>query len=478
MMGKLLKVIDFNCGIGGRTEGFLRAGYEVVMATETDAEKAEIYNHSHNMSAVQYELEEDNYVELPEVDVFAGQIRSKTFNISGQENEKYNRDVDTNTSVIMKAIRVKRPKACLFVCGSATKSKYVPNFFEYFTEQLGMLDYKAYIQRLSSGDYTELPLKETKIYVIAIRCDVSRSEFLFPLGRHKEKNTLDFNRFFEKNVDPWYSKVNYNNFTDIKRNTLYKSLFGKYGETKEIDTGMMSTMYVAFREGLRRFTHNEMAKCKGMTDYNYNNCLNKRNMYGYISEASNAYVIEVLAKQLKKVLQEEDAETWQELTSANDIVTARLSGFEYENEKESEDDEIHLLPYRAEDIRIDQKMISLYQIYRWMTQKTLDLSPEFQRNFVWDIHKKSLLIESLMLNIPIPAFYFDENEDGMKSVIDGVQRLSTIYSFLKNEFKLKGLQYLTNCNRLTFSELEKNIKRELKIHNLQLIFWMPDVRIR
>lgn len=59
-----------------------------------------------------------------------------------------------------------------------------------------------------------------------------------------------------------------------------------------------------------------------------------------------------------------------------------------------------------------------------------------------------------MLKIPIPAFYFEENENGCRTVIDGMQWLTTIYDFLKDKFKLCGLQYLKKCEGCTFEQLD------------------------
>ena len=93
-----------------------------------------------------------------------------------------------------------------------------------------------------------------------------------------------------------------------------------------------------------------------------------------------------------------------------------ISGLEYEDEADDLGmDEIEGIPYCADDIRIDQKMFSLYQVFRWIQQGKLNLRPDFQRNFIWSRKKQSLLIESLMLKIPIPAFYFYENEENWSS---------------------------------------------------------------
>lgn len=76
----------------------------------------------------------------------------------------------------------------------------------------------------------------------------------------------------------------------------------------------------------------------------------------------------------------------------------------------------------------------------------LDLSPDFQRNYVWDTKRKSRLIESLMLKIPVPAFYLAETSQGKYQVVDGLQRLTTISDFMNNQFALKYLEYLNSLD--------------------------------
>ena len=140
----------------------------------------------------------------------------------------------------------------------------------------------------------------------------------------------------------------------------------------------------------------------------------------------------------------------------------------YENELvgiESEDkgeENIDDSPYSPDDVRISQHMYSVYQVHHWIEKGVLTLSPDFQRNMVWDIQRKSLLIESLMLKIPIPAFYFQEDINGDKLVIDGLQRLSTIYSYMEDSFRLKGLQYLENYNGYCYSQLPRKYKTRIE----------------
>lgn len=125
-------------------------------------------------------------------------------------------------------------------------------------------------------------------------------------------------------------------------------------------------------------------------------------------------------------------------------------------------EDIETMPYSPEDIRIESRMISVFLLYTWIEIETLDLHPEFQRKNVWDNHKKSLLIESLMLRIPIPAFYMGEERDGNKFVIDGLQRLSAIYSFMKEEYYLTGLEYLGIYDRFKYSELPRKYRARIE----------------
>lgn len=114
-------------------------------------------------------------------------------------------------------------------------------------------------------------------------------------------------------------------------------------------------------------------------------------------------------------------------------------------------------PYDPESIRVDTKTFSLRQIFDMIVNGDINLSPDFQRNLVWDDFRKSRLIESVLLRIPLPMFYFSQDEEGVLSVVDGLQRLSAIKEFMENKLKLKDLEYLKKCNNCYYSK-EKHIE--------------------
>lgn len=84
----------------------------------------------------------------------------------------------------------------------------------------------------------------------------------------------------------------------------------------------------------------------------------------------------------------------------------------------------------------------------------LDLQPQYQRRLRWSSERKSRLIESFLMNVPVPPIFLSEEADGTYAVIDGKQRITAITEFLSDELELSGLQYYKSLNGRTLSTLE------------------------
>ena len=84
-------------------------------------------------------------------------------------------------------------------------------------------------------------------------------------------------------------------------------------------------------------------------------------------------------------------------------------------------------PWDPDKIRIHTKHYSLKQTVDSIAEHEIDLAPDFQRAYVWKDWQRWGLIESLLLGIPLPSFYFSEDSEGRVQVVDGVQRLTTIF---------------------------------------------------
>lgn len=92
---------------------------------------------------------------------------------------------------------------------------------------------------------------------------------------------------------------------------------------------------------------------------------------------------------------------------------------------------------------------------------TLILHPKFQRAAVWDDKRKSRLIESLLLNLPIPPCFLAEDDDGTRVVVDGQQRLNAINEFYHGKYALKGLEVLKELNEKRWEELPPKLDRKI-----------------
>ncbi|MGV3354421.1 DUF262 domain-containing protein [Streptococcus orisratti] len=165
---------------------------------------------------------------------------------------------------------------------------------------------------------------------------------------------------------------------------------------------------------------------------------------------------------------------FQESLQENVIEKAENDFLGVENTEDISSEEISN-PFNPDEIKIQQQLLSVRYLYELYTEDAINLSPDFQRGYVWKENKrKSHLIESLMLSIPIPAFYLfetgaDSSDDYEFSVIDGQQRLTTIFSFLDNEFRLSSLEYLGDLyNGKKFSELPSKIKSRINRTQLAL----------
>lgn len=122
--------------------------------------------------------------------------------------------------------------------------------------------------------------------------------------------------------------------------------------------------------------------------------------------------------------------------------------------------------YPAE-VRVNREQYACSHIKTLVEKRhEVELSPDFQRNDVWKNNQKSELIESILMGIPIPVIYLFENKDGIKQVVDGKQRISTIIDFQNEKITLKNLRILDELNNKTFSQLPPKLQAKFEDYQL------------
>lgn len=146
------------------------------------------------------------------------------------------------------------------------------------------------------------------------------------------------------------------------------------------------------------------------------------------------------------------------------------------DELNSENDDTGLeLDENQRKIIWQAKDFSIREFSSMQQDGDLDLQPNYQRKYVATPAIASRLIESVLMDVPIPVIYLAEEKDSSYSVIDGQQRLTSFLSFLNghfpdgNEFKLTGLKVYKELNKKTFKELSKEQQTKIRTTTLHTI---------
>ncbi len=148
-----------------------------------------------------------------------------------------------------------------------------------------------------------------------------------------------------------------------------------------------------------------------------------------------------------------------------------------EVEVEKSHSDLILEPFNPSDINISRQSPTISNLVDMMKEdpSEIDLNTDFQRSGnLWDIEKQSRLIESVLVKFPLPAFYFDVEDNNKWLVVDGLQRLSSINNFILKEQPLKGLEFLTNLEGKTYSELDRHLKRAINQTQVTAYVINPD----
>ncbi len=139
-----------------------------------------------------------------------------------------------------------------------------------------------------------------------------------------------------------------------------------------------------------------------------------------------------------------------------------------EEELEINEDDNRKIIWQAKDF-------SIREFSSMLQDGDLELQPQYQRKYVASPNIASKLIESILMDVPIPVIYLAEENDGSYSVIDGQQRLTSFISFINGKypdgelFKLTGLKVLKELNRKQFSDIEKEYQNKIRKTTLHTI---------
>ena len=148
---------------------------------------------------------------------------------------------------------------------------------------------------------------------------------------------------------------------------------------------------------------------------------------------------------------------------------------EMQLDAEQEDGEELNLPVSQREVLTRPGEPEVRSLYEKEKRGRLVLQPDFQRQYVWDRKKASRLVESVLLRVPLPIVYLSEQPDGKEYVIDGQQRLTSLFSFVDGRFpngepfKLIGLTAYKELNKKGFTELSEEFQNRIQDYNLRTV---------
>lgn len=127
------------------------------------------------------------------------------------------------------------------------------------------------------------------------------------------------------------------------------------------------------------------------------------------------------------------------------------------------------------EVRTEALDLSFGEITNLHSTKEILIQPEYQRLFRWTTDQRSRLIESILLELPIPQIFLIENDNGVLELIDGLQRVCSVIQFIQPEalelepLRLQGCDIITNLNGYTFAELTLKLKLRIKRSSVRAI---------
>ena len=153
--------------------------------------------------------------------------------------------------------------------------------------------------------------------------------------------------------------------------------------------------------------------------------------------------------------------------------------YEYEEMKTDTDDKQELEQrdeiYPSFDIKTEKGFYTVFELKRRFdaNPKRIKLDSEFQRESVWKPIQKAELIESLLMGLPLPIFYFNQDRYGNLIVVDGRQRLTALFDFIDGKFCLNHLKILDQFNEKSFGDLAPVYQTRIEDFQIQAHVIMP-----
>jgi len=339
--GTVLKVVDLAAGLGGRSLGFQKEGFEIVYASVENEESVELYSQlCKNNNCIQKHLQDIKIEEIPDTDVIIAPLKSEVvFRTIASRGPKVVVKKNNTNEIVYNIIKNKRPQIFLLEAPLSVLNEKNRNFSETILERYVSLGYDVSYNVFKESDYSGYPVDSKELFFVGVYKELGT--YAFPKQRYKEYR-YDFLCEDEEQIMPWYRKLKIE-IVENNEGDFYEKQGKKVSSTNILKKNFYIENCRRDSLGIRRFTHNEMASLKGLVGVNYNECSNKRDMYISISFAANVFVVSAIAKEIHNLLEHHDAK---------EIMTKSLN--EKKESKSKGKNKLVFPKHRIQNIHIDQ----------------------------------------------------------------------------------------------------------------------------
>ena len=285
-------VVIFNAGIGISAVAFQNAGFKILASYEAEEDALKEYKRNIGENIYQGALESIEEAQIPDADVYATSIFkpfSKTIRCDVEQEELYS---------FSRILTYKRPKA---FCILANRALLTSDEFECFVKEQG--EYSISYGVYDVQEVTGFPVRERQFYVIGILSHINDS---IRLSNEYYGETLKPELFFEDNRDvdlKYYWKIpkGPKNYTGDENVFLCWKTDG-YEVTTVVDWNYLKLPLVCSDNRVRKLTHREISRLKGVSDDFYLNTSNKAWLYKKLMYAPNVYALQKLIKSIEMLL--------------------------------------------------------------------------------------------------------------------------------------------------------------------------------
>ncbi len=308
-------VVVLNDELGTMTLGFLKMGFNVVSTYVTEKRTEEICKHNFGENVILSNIIDINENELPDVQVIVGKLMIRNFSIA-VKSKKEERD-NGYFQKYRDIIYAKKPKFFVF---ESCKLFVRTEKFKKLKYEMENCGYKLLYNIMDTDRETEIPVRESKLYIIGY-LNVRKITLLENDYKFYGIQEIFRDDYLEK--DDWYYNINQQKieFKDIGKKLFFYCWNGnRYVASETINLNGIKVPLISYYGKIRKITHQEIARLKGIPDDYYLDSKNKSWLYKKLMASSNMLIIEQIAKSIRYYME------------ANTVRNQQLSnGVKFEN---------------------------------------------------------------------------------------------------------------------------------------------------